>query len=305
MDLTVTNNVASGGGGICCGPLIATRVTISNNTATGSAGGGIDALAPVTLTDSTVSGNTSAATGGGIYAQDTTTSLTQRHGQRQHDAQPGWRGRHPGRECWFGNPHQRHGERQHRTGDSGTGGGISVDGSSVLNATRTIVAGNVNGDLSGNGVNGTNTSNLTTGNPLLAPLGAYGGPTATRSPLPGSPAIDAGGTGCTGNDQRLVARPVNGICDIGAVESRAFTMNKVSGDGQSAGAGTAFASPLAVTVNSGSGDPVDSAGRSPSPSSPPWVAPPPPSGPSRVARSPAVTSSPPARSPAALPLPRH
>ena len=33
--------------------------------------------------------------------------------------------------------------------------------------------------------------NLTTGDPLLAPLGSNGGPTQTMLPLPGSPAIDA------------------------------------------------------------------------------------------------------------------
>jgi hypothetical protein len=140
----------------------------------------------------------------------------------------------------------------------GTGGGISVVNTAVLNATRTIVAGNINGDLSGNGINGTNANNLTSGNPLLAPLGTYGGTTATRPPLPGSPAIDAGGTGCTGNDQRGVARPVNGACDIGAAESQGFTLTPVVGSTpQSTADTTAFPNPLAVTVTSGHGDPVD------------------------------------------------
>jgi hypothetical protein len=56
--------------------------------------------------------------------------------------------------------------------------------------------------------------------PLLAPLGDYGGPTQTMPPLPGSPAIDAGfDTGSLpATDQRGLNRVVNGIVDIGAVE---------------------------------------------------------------------------------------
>jgi hypothetical protein len=58
--------------------------------------------------------------------------------------------------------------------------------------------------------------------PGLRPLGAYGGPTLTAPPLPGSPVIDAGPAGpCpTAADQRGVPRPqgTGGRCDIGAVE---------------------------------------------------------------------------------------
>jgi len=73
----------------------------------------------------------------------------------------------------------------------------------------------------------------TTGNqigvdPLLGPLADDGGPTPTRPPLPGSPAVDAanpaapgsGGVACEATDQRGLARPVGPRCDIGAVESR-------------------------------------------------------------------------------------
>jgi hypothetical protein len=55
--------------------------------------------------------------------------------------------------------------------------------------------------------------------PLLGPLAANGGPTETMALLAGSPAIDAGGTdGCPRRDQRGVARPSGGACDIGAFE---------------------------------------------------------------------------------------
>jgi hypothetical protein len=53
----------------------------------------------------------------------------------------------------------------------------------------------------------------------LGPLGEHGGPTPTRMPLAGSPAIDAGDAAtCPSSDQRGVARPQGGGCDIGAVE---------------------------------------------------------------------------------------
>jgi hypothetical protein len=60
--------------------------------------------------------------------------------------------------------------------------------------------------------------------PLLTPLGAYGGPTPTCALQPDSPAIDAGGSACLLTDQRGVPRPIDGngdtvaLCDIGAVE---------------------------------------------------------------------------------------
>src|SRR5262249_31358758 len=88
--------------------------------------------------------------------------------------------------------------------------------------TNWIVAGNTcptagsenfNGDLIISG------PNLTSGNPLLAPLGNYGGPTQTMPPLPHSPAIH----GCTSGtgfatDQRGQPRVLGALADLGAVE---------------------------------------------------------------------------------------
>lgn len=53
--------------------------------------------------------------------------------------------------------------------------------------------------------------------PLLGPLQNNGGPTETRAPLPGSPAIGARTAGCSGVDQRGVARTKP--CDLGAYET--------------------------------------------------------------------------------------
>ncbi|MEM7139927.1 MAG: choice-of-anchor Q domain-containing protein [Actinomycetota bacterium] len=60
--------------------------------------------------------------------------------------------------------------------------------------------------------------------PLLGPLQDNGGPTSTRAPLAGSPAIDAATGTCPATDQRGETRPRDGdgdgaaTCDIGAVE---------------------------------------------------------------------------------------
>ncbi len=54
-------------------------------------------------------------------------------------------------------------------------------------------------------------------NPLLGNLGDNGGPTYTRLPAPGSPAINGGtASECPNRDQR--GRPRVGLCDAGAVE---------------------------------------------------------------------------------------
>ncbi len=53
----------------------------------------------------------------------------------------------------------------------------------------------------------------------LGPVGGHGGVSSTQMPLSGSPAIDgADPATCPSSDQRGVARPQGGGCDIGAVE---------------------------------------------------------------------------------------
>jgi hypothetical protein len=82
--------------------------------------------------------------------------------------------------------------------------------------------------------------------PLLALPGSYGGLTQTLARLPGSPAIDAGGATCShASDQRGVARPQGSSCDIGAFESRGFTLGSATGTPQSAVIQTSFSSPSA------------------------------------------------------------
>ena len=93
-------------------------------------------------------------------------------------------------------------------------------------------------------------------NPLLSSLGNYGGPTQTIALLPGSPAINAGSnTGTPTSDQRGIARVGN--VDIGAFESRGFTLAMNGGNNQSAVTSTAFANPLSVGVTSAFSEPVN------------------------------------------------
>ena len=62
---------------------------------------------------------------------------------------------------------------------------------------------------------------------------------------------------CTDTDQRGVTRSQVESCDIGAFESQGFTLTYSSGSGQSTSPGTAFANPLALTVSSSAGEPVN------------------------------------------------
>ena len=96
-------------------------------------------------------------------------------------------------------------------------------------------------------------------NPLLAPLGNYGGPTQTIALLPGSPALNAGDiTNAPAYDQRGPGFPriVNGTIDIGAFEfqngsPRQSISLTVAGFPSSIAAGTAVN--FTVTVHDADG----------------------------------------------------
>jgi hypothetical protein len=87
---------------------------------------------------------------------------------------------------------------------------------------------------SGNNLNSDATDSLTNStsrngvNPQLAPLGYYGGFTATMALLPGSPAIDAGDPASfPATDQRGFPRPFGPAPDIGAFE---YSPSAISGN---------------------------------------------------------------------------
>ena len=253
-NLTIANGSGSFGGGVANhGTLTLTNVSLIGDVAANS-GGGIynDSTGTLTIANCTFSGN-SAHAGGGIYTQtnmpqDGTLNLTNT--------------------TVSGN-----------TARNSQGGGLFAFNTTVT-LTNTIIAANTDpmtgnapdditgavasGSLnnligtggSGGLMNGTNGNLVNVAAPLLGPLGLYGSASGaeTLPLLPGSPAIDAGtATGAPSTDQRGMGR-MGGV-DIGAFESRGFTLVKTSGDNQTQAPGTAFA-PLVVTVSSGTGEPV-------------------------------------------------
>lgn len=94
--------------------------------------------------------------------------------------------------------------------------------------------------------------------PLLGPLGSYGGFPPVIPLLPGSPAIDTGtDDGAPAGDQRGVLRPA-GRVDMGAFESQGFVLTRVGGDDQATVISTAFPSPLLTGVTANQAiEPVD------------------------------------------------
>ena len=249
---TISNNWARTGGGILNnGTLTVTNSTFTGNTAI-DWGGGLDNFGTLTLTNSTFSANSAQGGGGGLA---NSSSLTMNNNTLSGNT----------------------------VGSSGRGSGIYTNATLIIN--NTILADSTSGgecynwmglasiagghnlvkDDSGGFNCGTKGSGATdqyqTGDPLLGALADNGGPTFTLALLPGSPAIDAGNAAvCSAApvsslDQRGVARPA--ACDIGAFESRGFTLAKTGGDNQSTAVSTAFSSPLALNVTSAFSEPVD------------------------------------------------
>jgi CSLREA domain-containing protein len=193
-DCTVGANTAAGGGGLSnlgAATMTLANCTVSGNSAgTGGGGGLVNSNGFLSLTNCTVAGNT-AGDGGGIVDGGFTPSLTLT-------------------DCTLSG----------NTAPTGSGGGLVIPSDGTTTLTNTIVAGNNGGDVSGGTPGGAN--NLIGGNPLLAALGDFGGPTFTMPPLPGSQAIGGGTTsGAPATDQR--GQPRTGTIDIGAFQSQGTT----------------------------------------------------------------------------------
>jgi hypothetical protein len=270
---TVSGNSAAtlGGGLRISGTTRLTDCTVSGNSA--SYGGGVFANAGTSaLTDCTVSGNSAAINGGGVYvnayATIGLTNCTVTGNSARNDGGGLFNTRLTG---YYGGTYSGTAALSSCTvsGNSAASNGGGLYNQGTLTVGKTLVAGNTAAS-SGPDAVGTSTSlghNLlgatdgSTGwvgsdltgtrtaplNPLLAPLGYYGGPTQTMPLLPGSPAIDAGtSAGAPASDQR--GEPRVGAVDIGAFESQGFTIAVTSGGGQAADVATAFAAPLVATV---------------------------------------------------------
>lgn len=122
------------------------------------------------------------------------------------------------------------------TGSATSSGGLTNNGL-VVTVTNSILAGNIlvdpmspdcDGTINSGGNNligstagctivGGAGDRLNEANPQLGPLQFNGGAGFTHALLPGSPAVDAGGS-CPAKDQRGADRPQGATCDIGAYE---------------------------------------------------------------------------------------
>ena len=207
MSSTLSANTASTGGGIYSdgsfsgnAALSLTQCTISGNQASTSGGGivnsGTEGRATLNLTSCTVSGNSAGYDGGGLYNQVASLNLSA---------------------CTVsGNTAVFYGGGIYSITDSASGP------RATLGLHNTIVAGNSDGqgfpNLQSQNSDTTQTgANLTSGDPLLAPLGDYGGPTQTMALRPGSPARNAATGSTRTTDQR--GFPMVGAPDIGAYEA--------------------------------------------------------------------------------------
>jgi CSLREA domain-containing protein len=249
IDSTFNNNVAGSGGGgsgnggaILTGPnaLNVINSTLHNNTAFGGGGGihngGIGGT--ITITNSTITQNFAVANGGGGINNSNGATIKVLNTIVADNVSS--------------------------LGPDLLGTFVSLGHNLVtdffFSTGFTLGTNNPNGDLVG--------ASFARVFPTLGPLQNNGGPTQTRALLPGSPAIDAGDNcvvlasgsgGCLPaaltTDQRGVTRQANSTVDIGAFESRPFTLTVVSGTPQSKPVNTLFA-PLVVAINSAVGDPV-------------------------------------------------
>ena len=222
--LTITNGSSSGsspnyGGGVINyfgdSTLTLNRCTIAGNSSPFE-GGGLYNIGTMIVNECTFSGNVAGGNGGGGIYNDGVMTLLQStiSGNSSSAATTG-----NGFASYFG----------------------------TLAMTNTLVAGN-------SGPSGldftcvsplTESADLTNGNPMLAPLGNYGGPTLTMPPYAGSPAIDAGidtATNLFATDQRGYSRLSGAHVDIGAVEVNANSIVTTNGDGGNGSLRNAIAS---------------------------------------------------------------
>lgn len=230
-----TSNSSSGGsgGGIFCGgPTRLSACTLSGNTGgqggtrmgsgggRGGDGGAISSGGALTIIDSTLSGN-SAGDGAGVSADGGGRggAIFKQDSVKFHLSN-----------CTIAD------NRSGTGGNPGQGGGIF---GATLTLRNCVIAGNIRPGIGGDNLSSNSSQPLlyiganllgtpptvfsATGpapiiaDPLLAPLGDYGGPTLTMALRPGSPALNGGTASARITDQR--GFPNVGLPDIGAYEA--------------------------------------------------------------------------------------
>jgi hypothetical protein len=243
-DVTLTGGNTSGpGAGLRSAGILGVHGSTIRDNVSGpsSAGGGIATVGgsiTVLLENSTISGNTARNGGGiGVSAGTSVTVVNSTITGNHADGGPGT-GVGGGLDTNGGGTWVfTYATIVGNTANSG-GANLSIGAGTDIFVTQSVIAG---GDCSLNGNPVTSAFDVTTEttcglgaasdtlvtDPQLAPLGGYGGPTATMAPLTGSPVLDvvpndqcgAGQDGIT-TDQRGFPRPevAGGLCDAGAVE---------------------------------------------------------------------------------------
>jgi hypothetical protein len=218
--------------------LTLTRMTVSDNTSTGSGGGAMYLnYGSATITSSTIEGNSAVWSGGiGIFYMQGPVSIE--NTTITGNSTTGATGQGGGVYVFY-NPSGVTIENSTIAGNTAVSGAGVYDADAAVSPPRiagnvnpvlknTIVAGNSGPDLgghnaaafdsafsligtiSGASVNETVAgSDVTGANPMLGPLAGNGGPTETMLPLAGSPAIDKGCRFGATTDQRSLTRPVD------------------------------------------------------------------------------------------------
>ncbi|MCB8948413.1 MAG: hypothetical protein H6653_10405 [Ardenticatenaceae bacterium] len=260
------NTAGSIGGGIVNyvnDTITITNSLIANND--GNQGGGLYSIGKVIMADSTVQGNTAEVTGGGIILWGGTAVIDSTTIYQNEAVQYGAGLLNNGGVFTMTNSTVSDNSAPDYVGvanigasveatilnstiaynkvtDAGTryggvanlsGGTLTIQNSIVAQNDQRQCLSNDNWTSAGNNLSSdtrcafTATGDLQLTDPLLAPLGDYGGPTLTHALSPSSPAIDAGSnTACPSTDQRGITRPVDGdnnataVCDMGAFEAR-------------------------------------------------------------------------------------
>ncbi|HID53947.1 MAG TPA: hypothetical protein EYP41_18160 [Anaerolineae bacterium] len=208
----IENNTAFANGGAIAvqgGSAMIMNSSIVSNTA--ASAGSILNNGSLSINNSTISGNVAIGAntedgGGAIKQLQATNNMTITHNTIANNTAPNQTGRDG---IW------------------------QMDGNSLIQqsivagngtANCTVAGGNWNGQIY-NLADDASCPDFTEADPMLAPLGNYGGGTLTHVLLSGSPAVDAGDNMlCPENDQRGEPRPLDGngdgtaVCDIGAVE---------------------------------------------------------------------------------------